>query len=118
MNIPSSLYKYTTFDSATRIIQNQSFRWSSILDFNDPFESRFHLDEKNENNAIRLMAIASSITCKLLTVNDTNTIYEQFKEKRPDKYQELVKANNIINTYIKLFIKNKTVDNYLNIEKA
>lgn len=27
------------------------------------------------------MAIASSITCKLLTVNDTNTIYEQFKEK-------------------------------------
>ncbi|ESB58497.1 hypothetical protein SEEACDC5_10030 [Salmonella enterica subsp. enterica serovar Agona str. SA-5] len=29
-----------------------------------------------------------------------------------------MKANNIINTYIKLFIKNKTVDNYLNIEKA
>ncbi|EKM7225683.1 DUF2971 domain-containing protein, partial [Salmonella enterica] len=118
MNIPSSLYKYTTFDSATRIIQNQSFRWSSILDFNDPFESRFHLDEKNESNAIRLMAIASSITCRLLTPNDTNTIYEQFKEKRPGKHQELVKANNIINTSIQLFIENKTVDNYLNIEKA
>ncbi|EBR0917430.1 DUF2971 domain-containing protein, partial [Salmonella enterica] len=114
MNIPSSLYKYTTFDSATRIIQNQSFRWSSILDFNDPFESRFHLDEKNESNAIRLMAIASSITCRLLTPNDTNTIYEQFKEKRPGKHQELVKANNIINTSIQLFIENKTVDNYLN----
>jgi hypothetical protein len=43
---PEHLFKYTTADAATAILDKQSLRWSSPLSFNDPFglKNYFHVD--------------------------------------------------------------------------
>lgn len=59
MDLPI-LYKYSKIDYLLNTIQNQKFKWSSIDEFNDPFEGRFHID-KNIKNSIRLAALSASI---------------------------------------------------------
>ena len=44
--MPERLFKYTTADTAAKILSNQSLRWSSPDAFNDPFDLKdyFHVD--------------------------------------------------------------------------
>jgi|GEM_PF-6959085 len=59
MSLPI-LYKYTNFENGLKSIQNQKFKWSSIKHFNDPFESRFYI-QNNINTIVRLAALTASI---------------------------------------------------------
>ncbi|HHP7423661.1 TPA: DUF2971 domain-containing protein [Enterobacter roggenkampii] len=59
MSLPI-LYKYSSFKNGIKSIQNQKFKWSSINDFNDPFESRFHVSSDIKTK-IRLAALSASI---------------------------------------------------------
>ncbi|EOT1738172.1 DUF2971 domain-containing protein [Klebsiella pneumoniae] len=61
MEAPSLLYKYTNSDNALLSIKNQKFKWSSIQEFNDPFESRFLINPA-KRNCIRFLAISISIS--------------------------------------------------------
>jgi hypothetical protein len=38
MNMPPTLYKYTSYEAAEAIITNRLLRFSAATDFNDPFD--------------------------------------------------------------------------------
>lgn len=59
MGLPT-LYKYTKFDNGLRSIQNQNFKWSSIDQFNDPFESRF-TTSSDLKTVVRIAALTASL---------------------------------------------------------
>lgn len=59
MSLPV-LYKYSSFDNGIKSIQNQKFKWASIKEFNDPFESRFHVSTDLKTK-IRLAALTAYI---------------------------------------------------------
>lgn len=59
MSLPI-LYKYTSFENGLRIIENKKLKWSSIEEFNDPFESRFHI-QKDLKTTIRAAALSASL---------------------------------------------------------
>lgn len=54
------LYKYSSIENGLRSIQNQKFKWSSINEFNDPFESRF-TTSRDLKTVVRIAALTATI---------------------------------------------------------
>lgn len=65
---PDSLFKYTTFETAVKTINNSSLRWSSVSEFNDPFEYKFRFFTNGNENAVTTRFIAANF------IHDPNSI--------------------------------------------
>ncbi|EAW1174419.1 DUF2971 domain-containing protein [Salmonella enterica subsp. enterica] len=117
MNIPSSLYKYTTFENAYLTIENQKFKWSSIFDFNDPFESRFYINERDKLNAIRETAISISLTSKFFDSTELNDFLRNFKNINPGIHKTIMNAKKRIDEIITQHAENPTEKYLLKLEK-
>lgn len=73
MSLPI-LYKYSSFNNGIKSIQNQKFKWSSIKEFNDPFESRFHVSTDIKTK-IRLAALTAFIKGGLSLTTDMKEMF-------------------------------------------
>lgn len=57
---PDFLFKYTTFDTAMKTIDNSSLYWSSVSQFNDPFEYKFRFFTDGNENAVTSRFLAAT----------------------------------------------------------
>lgn len=77
--LPQFLFKYTTFDSAMMAIKNKTLYWSSVKDFNDPFEYKFRF-YTNGNQATVISRFLS--TCLVNDPKSIELLYNDQKVKR------------------------------------
>ncbi|MEQ5159908.1 DUF2971 domain-containing protein [Proteus terrae] len=108
------LYKYTTFENALKIIENNSFMWSKITDFNDPFESLF-LTSNDLTSFSRMIAITISINKPILQRNE----YLELISRNPFNSQIffISKLRDLIKELHLDFKKQPTKETYSTIEK-
>ncbi|MCT8229762.1 hypothetical protein [Proteus terrae] len=108
------LYKYTTFENALKIIENNSFMWSKITDFNDPFESLF-LTSNDLTSFSRMIAITISINKPILQSNE----YLELISRNPFNSQIffISKLRDLIKELHLDFKKQPTKETYSTIEK-
>ena len=52
-------FKYASLETATRVIESKSFRWSSPIKFNDPFDSQIGFVLDSNQNAFAMVYAAS-----------------------------------------------------------
>ncbi|EIX6431217.1 DUF2971 domain-containing protein [Salmonella enterica] len=116
MNIPSSLYKYTTFENACLTIENQKFKWSSILDFNDPFEARFSL-KNDTKNSVRLLAISTMESSEFIKLKDNKELFLTALVNSPDKIIKMVQFNHKVDLIISKYKNNPCEDYLIELEK-
>ncbi|WP_288440663.1 DUF2971 domain-containing protein [uncultured Enterobacter sp.] len=76
--IPQFLFKYTTFNSAIKAIQHKTLYWSSVKDFNDPFEYKFRF-YTNGNEAAVISRFLS--TCLVNDPSSVELLYDNLKIK-------------------------------------
>ena len=108
------LYKYTTCDLGLKIIDNQSFYWSNVSSFNDPFEC-LYLTENNIQTHARTIAVCLSIGFPILQTQDIGDLIE--KHNNNPKIKSLSTLREVINECHTKYMKNKTSKCYFDIEK-
>lgn len=108
------LYKYTTCDLGLKIIDNQSFYWSKVSSFNDPFEC-LYLTENNIQTHARTIAVCLSIGSPIL--QDEKIDYLITKHSDIKEIFSLSKLRDLIKDCHTEYINNKTMDCYINIER-
>lgn len=115
MSLPK-LYKYTSYENGLRSIQNQKFKWSSILQFNDPFESRFHV-EQDIGTKVRLAALAASIKGGFFLPPETKQLFVEAETKSKQEFTKIIKLSDDIDRTIKKH-KTFTQELYFDIERT
>jgi hypothetical protein len=55
----SHFFKYATYDTALKVLRSKSFRWSSPIKFNDPFDSQIGFVLDSNQNAFAMVYAAS-----------------------------------------------------------
>lgn len=104
--IPEFLFKYTTFDTVMKTINNSSLYWSSVSQFNDPFEYKFRFFTNGNANAVTARFLAANF------IKDNNAI-EVFKNNKMlqdlrDKYlKEEITFNSIEASINNLLLEEK-----------
>ncbi|MCF8572903.1 DUF2971 domain-containing protein [Pseudomonas aeruginosa] len=94
MNFPDKFYKYTSADATIAILTNNSFKWSSPLTFNDPFDVPRELLHN-----ISTIGVAKAITEILYPLHidekvDLKNIQPKIKEEII-RFRDLFKTRNI-----------------------
>ncbi|HHR6224854.1 TPA: DUF2971 domain-containing protein [Providencia alcalifaciens] len=106
------LYKYTTANNCKHTLNNHSFRWSNISEFNDPFEC-LCLNPTDLASHARMIAITLSINSLMLQNNQIQTYIKQapnhpmmmflskLRKKILDSYNEIM-GNYTVQCYQKI----------------
>lgn len=91
MSLPV-LYKYSSFNNGIKSIQNQKFKWASIKEFNDPFESRFHVSNDIKTK-IRLAALTASIKGGLSITPDMKELFIKAEKNSNLEYTKITELS-------------------------
>ncbi|GAA0328018.1 hypothetical protein GCM10009131_04040 [Morganella psychrotolerans] len=108
------LYKYTNCDLGLRIIDNQSFHWSAVSSFNDPFEC-LYLTENNIKTRARTIAVCLSINHPILQTEKIAHLIKNYSHI--PEIIALSELRNLIKECHSEYTNNKTKDCYFNIER-
>ncbi|WP_311747683.1 DUF2971 domain-containing protein [Proteus vulgaris] len=110
----SLLYKYTTTENCLHILDNYSFKWSNISEFNDPFEG-LCLNPTDIHSAAREIAITISINNPMLQDNK----FQQLIDSNPQhsSIRFISSLRDKIHYLHNKFMKDPTIPCYYDIER-
>lgn len=103
MSLPI-LYKYSRFNNGIKSIQNQKFKWSSIKEFNDPFESRFHVSTDIKTK-IRLAALTASIKGGLSITPEMKELFVKAEKNSSQEFTKITALSDKIKSKLNEFSK-------------
>lgn len=101
MSLPI-LYKYSRFNNGIKSIQNQKFKWSSIKEFNDPFESRFHVSTDMKTK-IRLAALTASIKGGLSLTPEMKELFVKAEKNSSQEFTKITALSDKIKSKLNEF---------------
>ncbi|EPK5792930.1 TPA: DUF2971 domain-containing protein [Pseudomonas aeruginosa] len=91
MDFPDKFYKYTSADATIAILTNSSFKWSSPLNFNDPFDVPRELLHN-----ISTIGVAKAITEILYPLHIDEEVY--LENIQPEIKEKIVKFRDLFKT--------------------